>query len=575
MNAAEPDPITVELTKNALDTIVDEMAVVVIRTAYSMHLKAAMDMSCALCDASGRLIAQALTLPLHLGSVPEAMRAITARYAGDVHPGDMFVLNDPFEGGTHLPDIYVAKPIFLDAALIGWAVSIAHHMDIGGMTAGGNGCDATEIYQEGLRIPPLKLYRAGEPDEAVHELLATNVRVPRLVLGDLTAQVTACRTGEDGYLELARRHGAAGLRALTTLLLDQSERLARAAIGRMPDGMYRFTDHIDGDGFDDEPIPITVTITVDGEQMIIDFTGSSPQVRGAINSPLSFTASATYACVRHLIDDNPPNNEGYFRPIEIRAPEGTVVNPVKPASVAARGLTGFRVANAVFGALAQIAPDRVFACEVGGDSGVSYGGYTSDGDPFVFLEFVLGGWGGRPDRDGVDVCGSSVANFSNNPVEIIESEYPLRIEEYSYVPDTGGAGQFRGGLSVVRTYRFENPTGALQLRTDRQRFLPYGLHGGKPGTPASNVLNPDEDRRLLPAKCTVAVTGGDVLRHVGAGAGGWGDPLARDPERVLADVREEKITPEYARDHYGVVVDTTTMTIDEASTRTLRAKYQA
>src|SRR5438093_935808 len=318
------DPILLELIKNALDAIVDEMAIALVRTAYSNNLKNAMDMSCALCDAEGRLIAQGLTLPLHLGSIPDAMAQVRRKFVGRIEPGDVFILNDPFEGGTHLPDFYIFKPIFLDGGLVGWSASIGHQLDVGGKTPGGNGCDATEIFQEGLRIPPLKLYDAGRPVDAIFELIDRNVRVPR-------------------------------------------------------------------------------------------------QVKGAINSPLPFTKSAVYACVRHLIGGEPPNNEGYFRPIEVIAPAGTVVNPVPPAAVAARGLTGFRMANTMFGALAQIAPDRVFACEMGGDTGVSFGGYDAERRPFVFLEFLFGSWGGRPTRDGGDACSSAVVNFANNPIEVIES----------------------------------------------------------------------------------------------------------------------------------------------------------
>ena len=569
------DPILLELIKNALDTIVDEMAIALVRTAYSNNLKNAMDMSCALCDAEGRLIAQGLTLPLHLGSIPDAMARVRQKFAGRTNPGDVFILNDPFEGGTHLPDFYIFKPIFLDGALVGWSASIGHQLDVGGKTPGGNGCDATEIFQEGLRIPAVKLYAAGEPVDAVFEMIDRNVRVPRQVLGDVRSQVAACLTGEKGYLKLIAQHGAARFQACTTTLLAQAERLARTAISRMPDGTYEFTDWLDDDGIDPDPIPLTVALTVAGDRMIADFTGSAPQVRGGINSPLPFTKSAVYATVRHLIGGDHPNNEGYFRPIEVIAPPGTNVNPVMPAAVAARGLTGFRLANALFGALAQIAPDRVFACEVGGDTGVSFGGYDRERRPFVFLEFLFGSWGGRPARDGVDACSSSVVNFSNNPIEVIESEYPLLIERYGYVPDSGGAGKHRGGLAVERQYRFLEATGTLQLRTDRRRHLPYGLAGGRPGTPSDNVLNPDGERRQLPSKCTLEIRQGDVFRHLLAGAGGWGNPLERDPELVLKDVLEEKLSADYARREYGVAIDVAARKVLAEDTATLRAARRA
>jgi N-methylhydantoinase B len=564
------DPILLELTKNALDAIVEEMAIALVRTAYSNNLKNSMDMSCALCDADGRLIAQGLTLPLHLGSVPDAMAHIRRKFAGRIEPGDVFILNDPFDGGTHLPDFYIFKPIFRGGALVGWASSIGHQLDVGGKTPGGNGCDATEIFQEGLRIPPLKLYAAGRPVEALFELIDRNVRVPRQVLGDVRAQLAACETGERGYLGLLDQHGAARFAACTVSLLDQAERLARAAIRAMPDGVYEFTDWLDDDGIDPDPIPLRVRITVAGDRLVADLTGSAPQVKGGINSPLPFTKSAVYAAVRHLIGGEPPNNEGYFRPIEVIAPPGTIVNPVPPAAVAARGLTGFRLANVLFGALARVAPDRVFACEVGGDTGVSIGGYDAERRPFVFLEFLFGSWGGRPDRDGVDANSSAVVNFSNNPVEVIEAEYPIAIERYGFVPDSGGPGRFRGGLALVREYRFLEAESVLQLRTDRRRFLPYGLAGGRPGTPSRNLLNPAGEARELPGKCTITVRRGDVFRHVLAGAGGWGDPLDRDPARVLADVREEKISADYARREYGVAIDDATGQVRSEETRSLR-----
>jgi N-methylhydantoinase B len=566
------DPIRLELIKNALDAIVDEMAIALMRSAYSTNIKTAMDMSSALCDAQGRLIAQGLTLPLHLGSIPDAIAEVVRKFDGRISPGDQFLLNDPYQGGTHLPDFYLFKPIFVADERVGWSVSIGHQTDVGGKTAGGNGSDATEIFQEGIRIPPVKLFEAGRPNQAVFDILEKNVRVPHVVLGDVRAQIAACLAGERGYLALIDRYGVTDLAAASTALLDQSERLARNAIAAMPDGVYSFVDYIDEDGLDPDPIPIAVTITVAGDRMVVDFEGSARQVRGAINSPFPFTKSAVYACVRHLIGGDPPNNEGYFRPIEVRAPAGTIVNPVMPASVAARGLTGFRMATAVFGALAKIAPERVFACESGGDTGISYGGYDAERKPFVFIEFLYGGWGGRPDRDGVDGCSSSVVNFSNNPIEIIEAEQALRIREYGYVPDTGGAGTFRGSLALVREWEFTADEATFQMRTDRRRFVPYGLAGGRDGTPSTNVLDPDGAAVELPTKTRLTVHSGDRVRHRVAGAGGWGDPLRREPARVLHDVREEKLTAAYAEREYGVVIDEARGVVDEERTAALRRR---
>ena len=559
MNKRElSEPILLELLKHAVDAIVDEMAIALVRTAYSNNLKNSMDMSCALCDPQGRLIAQGMTLPLHLGSIPDAMGCITRKFGMSVRAGDVFILNDPYEGGTHLPDFYIVKPVWLEQALVGWAATIGHQLDVGGMTPGGNGCDATEIFQEGLRIPPMRLYDRGEPVEAVFEIIERNVRVPRQVLGDVRAQLAAGAAGEKGLIDLIGRYGAERFGACVDALLNQAERLARNAIRAMPDGRYEFEDWIDDDGIDPGAIPIRVAITVAGDKLTADFTGTAPQVRGAINSPLPFTKSAVYACVRHLIGGDPPNNEGYFRPIEVIAPAATIVNPVMPASVAARGLTGFRVANALFGALAKIAPDRVFACEMGGDTGISFGGYDAQRRPFVFLEFLFGSWGGRPTKDGIDAAASAVVNFSNNPIEIVEAEYPLMIERYGYVPNSGGAGKFRGGLALIRQYRFLAEEGVLQLRTDRRAHVPYGLQGGRGGTPSMNLLCRDGEPRELPAKCRLTIRRGDVFQHVLGGAGGWGNPAERDPARVAHDVAEGKLSAEHASSEYGVSMDPAT-----------------
>ena len=569
------DPILLELVKHALDAIVDEMAIALVRTAYSNNLKNSMDMSCALCDAQGRLIAQGMTLPLHLGSIPDAMQCILRKFHGSVRPEDVFILNDPYEGGTHLPDFYIVKPIYRDGRLVGWAATVGHQLDVGGMTAGGNGCDATEIFQEGLRIPPLRLYQAGEPVDAVFAFIERNVRVPRQVLGDVRAQLSACLAGEKGLLQLIGKYGAERFAVCLDALLDQAERLARNAIRAMPDGSYDFVDWIDDDGIDPGEIRIAVTITVEGDRLTADFTGSAGQVKGAINSPLPFTKSAVYACVRHLIGGDPPNNEGYFRPIEVIAPPGTIVNPVMPAAVAARGLTGFRAANVIFGALAKIAPDRVFACEMGGDTGISFGGYDSARRPFVFLEFLFGSWGGRPTHDGMDAASSSVVNFSNNPIEIVEAEYPLLIERYGYVQDSEGAGRFRGGSALVRQYRFLEAEGVLQVRSDRRKHLPYGLQGGRSGTPSLNLLNPEAEACELPSKFRHTIRSGDVFRHVLAGAGGWGDPLERDPASVAFDVAEGKVSPERARGEYGVVLDPATQAVLPEPTIALRKSMRS
>ncbi|MGE3910285.1 MAG: hydantoinase B/oxoprolinase family protein [Chloroflexota bacterium] len=568
------DPVTLELVKNAVESVVDEMALTMMRTAYSSNLKSSNDLSSAYCSLDGELLAQGFTLPMQLGSIPDAMETVIAKFGGTFEPGDVVILNDPYEGGTHLPDIFLIKPLFLDGEHVAYCATIAHHTDIGGRVAGGNASDSTEIYQEGLRLPPIKLYNAGRPNEAVFEIIAKNVRVPENLLGDLRAQLAAIHIGERGMEELVQRWGKDTLLTAMRDLMAYTERLARAEIAQWPDGVYSFTDYIDDDGMDPEPIPIAVTATVSGDSLEIDFAGTSPQVRGAINATASFAKSAVYACVRALMSSGIPNNGGYFRPITVKVPSRSVINPELPAPVAARGLTGFRMTNAILGALAQVAPDRVPACESGGDTGITIAGYYADDRAFVFLEFLHASWGGRPDKDGIDACSSISANFSNNPIEFLEGDHPLRVEEYAFVPDSGGAGTYRGGLGLVRKYRFLEREGQLQLRTDRQKFMPWGLHGGKPGAPSSNVLVRGGETELPPSKAFRILHHGDTLRHTMAGAGGYGDPLERDPILVAEDVIDEKVSVQAARDEYGVVIDPGTLTVDPESTAVLRQQMR-
>ena len=362
------------------------------------------------------------------------------------------------------------------------------------------------------------------------------------MLGDLRAQLAAGHVGERGLLALAEEHGPRRLADLGAAVLDYAAERARLAIREIPDGVYSFTDYLDDDGIDPEPIPIRATLHVEGDRITVDFAGSGGQVRGAINCPMPFTKSAAYACVRCVMPTDIPNNEGHFRPIEVRAPEGTIVNPRPPAPVAARGLTGFRIANAVLGALAQAVPERVPAAEAGGDTGVSLAGYDARGEPFVMLEFLFGSWGGRPFADGPDGVSSVVVNFANNPAEVIEAEHPIAIDRYEFVPDSGGDGEFRGGLAVERHYRMLAEQTTLNLRSDRRTRGPYGLQGGEPGATSSSVLVRDGERIELAGKGTTALRRGDVFEHRTAGGGGWGEPERREAAARERDRRAGKVT---------------------------------
>ena len=567
------DPFALELIKNALVALADEMALTVYRTARSFVVKEALDFSTALFLADGQLIAQGTCLPFHLGAMPFAVRSVTRAYKDRILPGDLYITNDPYDGSTHLPDIVLVKPIFHEDRVVGFSVALAHMTDIGGRIPGGNASDSTEIYQEGLRIPPSRLWRQGEPDESMFRLIERNVRVPDKVLGDIRSLIAACVVGEREMIKLAVRYGANQFEQYCRDLLDYTERFTRAEIAKLPKGTWHFVDHLDGDGVDPDPIRIEASVTIREDNMTIDLTGSSPQVRGAINCVYPFTLSTALACVRSIVDLSIPNNAGYFRPIEVIAPEGSVVNPLPPSAVAARGITGIRIADAIFGALAQAVPDVLPACGSNApDVGISFGGLDEKGEACVYLEFLLASWGGGPDRDGMDACTGTLVNYSNAPAEMIEADQPIAVECYAMVPDSGGPGRFRGGLALERHLRFKSNNATLQIRSDRRDFPPYGLEGGKPGAPSNiEIMRSNGVEEACRAKFLTTVNHGDLLRVRLAGGGGHGNPFLRDKAAVLEDVIEEKMSIDHAKVAYGVVISTKPLAVDEAATALLRS----
>jgi len=573
---ADHDPIAFELFKNAMFSIADEMALTVFRTTYSGVLKDNMDYSTGFADAEGKLVAQGLTLPGHLGSVPTAMESIMRHYRDDMAPGDVFIMNDPFDGGMHLPDIFVFKPLYHEGKRLAFACTVCHHTDVGGRVAGSNASDSTEIYAEGLRIAPLKMYEAGKINRTLMTFIERNVRLPVQVFGDLRAQLAACHIAEKQFAELVAKHGVAQTEAYMRETIDYAERLTRASLEKLPDGEWSFEDWIDDDGIDyGRPIRLFVTLRKRGGHMVVDWTGTHPQVKGAINNTLSFTKAASYTGVRSVLPQGIPNNEGVFRAIEVICPPGTVGNGVLPAACAARGLTGFRMTDCIFGALAMMLPDRVKAAGDGGNTGVSIGGYYADRRPFIYVDFTCGAWGARPFADGLDGNSHMFANMASHSIEITEAEQPISLLAYEFVADKAGAGKYRGGVPFKRDYRFNEAEGVLQVRSDRRDHRPFGLYGGSPGRPSENYLNPEGENRVLPGKLTMTVRRGDIFRHVLAGAGGWGDPLERDAAAVLKDVRNELLSPGKAAADYGVVIDTARWLVDEAATKRRREEIRA
>ena len=564
------DPITLEVVKNALASTADEMALVIMRSAYSPVVRDTLDYSTALCDRDGRIVAQGLTLAVQLGTFPTVMRYVLEEFPSP-QPGDVYITNDPYGyGGQHLPDIYLIKPVFVGGVLEGYAATMAHHSDVGGIAPGSIAVHATEIYQEGLRIPLSRLVDAGVEDTTLLRVLEANTRQPIHVLGDLRAQLAACRVGERGLTALLERYGADA-----HLYMDELQRVAertmRAELSGLPDGVHTFTDFIDGVGDDPVPIPIKVRVEIAGDEVFVDFDGTSPQVDASVNCPVGMVYAACYCAFRGIARVEMPNCEGYMTPIHVHAPAGTVVNPVLPAACGARGVIGYRVYDAVMGALATLVPDRVIAAGEGGPTLVALGGYDADRRPFGTTEVLVGNWGARAERDGLEGVSNPLANLGNQPVELIEADQPLRIERYGLVPDSGGCGRHRGGLAYVREYTVLADRATLTIRTDRRAHPPYGLAGGEPGAPSTNVVVSGGVARELPTMPMEAdvLERGDSFTHVSAGAGGFGDAFDRDPAAVLEDVLDGKVSIAAAREHYGVVV--AAGEVDATSTSELRA----
>ncbi|WP_332694723.1 hydantoinase B/oxoprolinase family protein [Bosea sp. (in: a-proteobacteria)] len=574
MSAQAIDPITLEVIRNALASTADEMALIVMRSAYSPVVRDIMDYSTALCDAQGRVIAQGLTLPIQLCSFPRIMGFIRERYGDSLKQGDVLIANDPYgSGGQHLPDIYILKPIFVANKLAGFAATVAHHTDIGGIVPGSVAIYATEIQQEGLRLPLLKLYEAGQPVDSVFRIIEANTRSPVEVLGDIRAQIAACNVAEEGLRALVARYGTAMLDAYVDALHDHAEAMMRDVIRALPNGVYKAVDYIDGVGENPTPLAIAVTVTVAEDTIDIDFAGTADQVAASINCPISLPESAAFCAVRCLSQQDIPNCEGYLRPITVRAPEGSLVNPRYPAACGARGVVGYRVFDAIMQALAQVVPERA----IGGSEGGPYllaGGGVHEGRPFVLNEMVVGTWGARAGKDGIEGISNPAANLSNQPIEMVETDMPVEIIRYGLVTDSGGAGEFRGGLAFVREFRFLSDA-RFTMRGDRRDHPPYGIEGGRPGSPSAHLLiRAGGGERHLPTMPLESFTAraGDIFRLTGAGGGGFGDALRRDPARVADDLTEGKVSIAGAARDYGVIFARDGVSVDVAATKQRRSE---
>lgn len=527
----EPDPVTIEILGSRLAAVAERMGVVLVRSAFSPNIKERKDCSTAIFDAEGRLLAQAEHIPLHLGSMLGVVGEVLRRYPSThIKPGDAFVANDPYSGGgTHLPDVTLVSPFYYGDHLLGFVANNAHHADIGGAVPGGIAGDTRSIYAEGLRLPPVRLAREGQVQEDLLEVILLNCRSPDDRLTDLKGQLAANAEGVKALTEICDVYGAGVFTTSSRAWLDYTERRFREAVRGIPRGAYSFTDFLDDDGAGNQDIPIKVTLRTEGDTLVLDFTGSAEQVAGAINVVPAALKATVYYSVRSVLDPGIPANEGFHRTIRILAPEGSIVNARPPAAVGARTDTCQRIAGTIFGAFAQALPGRVPAGSNDASTAVVFAGQDSFRDRyFVYVEALGGGGGGRPGKDGLHGIQVHVTNTSNLPVEALESEYPLRVEEYSLIDGSGGEGRYRGGMGIRRSIRVLVDGLEFSCHGDRQRLPPWGLFGGKEGTPGRFEVVRAGTIKVLPSKTSgVRLKPGDLVRISTPGGGGYGEPVSR------------------------------------------------
>jgi N-methylhydantoinase B len=515
------NPAQLEIFKSLFHSIAEEMGATLKRTAFSPNIKERRDYSCALFDAAGDMIAQGDHMPVHLGSMPLSVRA--AIDTRDIRPGDMIILNDPYAGGTHLPDITLVSGVFQNNTLRFYVASRAHHSDVGGMSPGSMPI-AEEIYQEGLRIPPVKLVSAGAINRDVWDLVLYNVRTPLEREGDLSAMFASNRTGERRLLEVIAKYGWPAVSRSLREILNYSERMTRLAIRAIPDGVYEAEDFLDDDGVRDRPIRIVVKMRIRGDTVEVDFSDSDAQVQGSVNSVYAITASAVFYVFRTLVDTPIPSNAGGMRPIRIVAPEGTIVNALPPAAVCGGNVeTSQRIVDVLYKCLAGALPGRIPAASQGTMNNLTFGGVDPrTGRPVAYYETVCGGMGARPQLDGISGVHTHMTNSLNTPVEAFEHGYPARVERYSLRPNSGGAGRSRGGDGVIREIRFLARTQVTVL-SDRRKHPPYGLNGGRDGKPGRNaIFHANGEVQHMPGKFTAWLEAGDMLSIETPGGGGWG-----------------------------------------------------
>jgi len=545
------DPIRVEVIRNALVAAAEEMAIALQRAAYSTNIKTRLDFSCALFDRGLRLVAQSFGQANHLGSLTHFVPRIVEHHGAErLRPGDALLANGGRHGGVHLNDVCLVAPIFHGGAIVGYAASLAHHLDVGGGNPGSISARSRTAIEEGITIPPVRLLAEGVFNEDVFALLCANIRAPRETGGDLRAQIAATNAGTRRFEQLIERYGWLVLDATIEELIAYTERRARERVREIPDGVYRAEGFMDDDGVSDEPVRVSVQVTVTGDRIAFDLTGSDAQRPCAINATFAMTLSSCAYVTRALMADDVPVNAGFYRVLSIATTPGSIVDSDGTVAIGGGWETAFRVVETAFQAFAEAIPERLAAGSKGALCNFAFGGTDSRGEPFVFYEAIGGGFGARAERDGIDGVQPFVQNTENAPVEETEAAYPVTIERYELITDSEGAGRQRGGQGLRRDYRFEVPV-TVSILSDRAKFAPWGLEGGGDARPARYVLNPDGEARELPSKTTVELQAGETISVQMGGGGGFGPATERDPARLAQDVRAGRISPARAEQVYG------------------------
>ena len=571
---AQIDPIRFEVIRNALVEATEEMASALRRSAYSTNIKTRHDFSCAIFDLNKRTVAQSFSQPNHLGSLVETVpRALDAYGPERLGEGDGILVNFPYGGGVHLNDIALISPIFYDGRVVGYVASLAHHVDVGGGAPASIGA-FREIYQEGVIIPPVKFVAGGQINRDVFDLVLAQVRAKRETAGDFRAQIASNNTGIRRMTALLDRMGVETVGHYVDELIEYTNRRTQAELAKLPKGVYAGEGYLDSDGYTEAPVSLVVRVTIDDDGLLFDFTGSDLQRRAPVNSTYAQTHSGVAFVLKCLIDPDVPVNAGFYRNVRMVAPEGTVVNCTEPYPVVGGWETQIRLADVIFKALAQAIPEKVPA---GTEAMICHSGFGGS-DPYrnetyCFLETIAGGYGGRASKDGPDAVQPHGKNTANAPVEETELNYPVRITRYELVENSDGPGKYRGGLGLRRDYFFPDHEASFTILADRERWGPHGLFGGLPGERAHYVLNPDSDATELGSKVTVQLKENDVVSYRTCGGGGYGPPEDRDPEDVLWDVRNGKVSLERARKVYRVAVDTDSLTVDLEATARLRSGF--